>query len=53
MRKFIGTAVVLIGIAGSAFGAVTAVPEVDSSTAVAALALLGGGLLILNTRRKK
>lgn len=34
-------------------GGLTAVPEVDGNSAVAAVALVSGGLLVLRTRRKK
>ena len=53
MRKSIGFVMLLIGAAGFGFAAVTAAPEVDPSTGIAALALLSGGLLVLRARRKK
>jgi LPXTG-motif cell wall-anchored protein len=44
----------LVGAAGSAMAGVAAVtPEIDSATAVGALALLSGALLVIRSRRKK
>lgn len=54
MRKFIGLTLILIGSASFAIaGAIITVPEIDPATAVGALALLSGGLLVLRARRKK
>ncbi len=52
MTKLLGMAVVLVGMA-SALMAGNVAPEVDASTGAAALALLGGGVLVLRARRKK
>ncbi len=51
--KSLGALIVLLGTANFAFGWVAAVPEIDASSAVTAVALLSGGLLILRARRKK
>jgi LPXTG-motif cell wall-anchored protein len=42
----------LVGLAGSAFAGVVA-PEIDASSAAAAVTLISGGLLVLRSRRKK
>lgn len=52
--KIIGLTMLLVGAAGSAMAGVPAVtPEIDSATAVGALALLSGALLVIRSRRKK
>jgi hypothetical protein len=52
MRKALGFALLIAGIAGqAAAGAVT--PEIGASTAVGALTLLSGGILVLRSRRSK
>jgi hypothetical protein len=49
----LGWTVVMIGIAAiSPVGATSAVPEVDPATGVSALAVLAGGLVILQSRRR-
>jgi hypothetical protein len=54
VTRIIGMTTLLLGVAGYAFaGAVVAVPEIDGSTATAAVALLSGGILVLRGRRKK
>jgi hypothetical protein len=53
MTKFTGIALLLIGAAGSAFGANVQVPEIDPATGVAALALLSGAILVIRARRRK
>jgi len=52
MMKILGTLIVLLGVASSAFG-LTAVPEVDANSSVAAIALVSGGLLVIRARRRK
>lgn len=51
--KFIGIITVLLTMASLASAAITAAPEIDGSSAVSAVALIGGGLLIARSRRKK
>ncbi len=53
MSKFIGFSLLLVSGASSAFAAVTTAPEIDGASAVSAVVLLSGGLLILRARRKK
>jgi hypothetical protein len=51
--KIIGLTMLLLGAAGSAMaGLVVAAPEIDSTSAVGALALLSGALLVIRGRRK-
>jgi hypothetical protein len=52
MRKAFGTFVILISVAGFAFGSPVA-PEIDGGSAVSALGLLSGALLLVRTRAKK
>jgi hypothetical protein len=49
--KVVGVMLLLVGVASIASAALTT-PEIDSSSAVSALALLSGGLLIFESRRK-
>ena len=53
--KVLGFSLLLAGAATCAFASYTpvAAPEIDGSSAVSALFLLSGGLLILRTRHKK
>jgi len=51
--KTIGLIILLLGAAGSTLaGVATAVPEIDASSAVGAVALLSGALLVIRSRRK-
>jgi hypothetical protein len=50
--KMIGLSLLLMGAANFAFGAAVAAPEIDGSSAVTAVVLLSGGLLVLRARRK-
>ena len=55
MSKFLGLSCLLAAAAGSAFagtaGAIA--PEIDGASAITAVVLLSGGLLVLRARRKK
>lgn len=53
MSRAIGTGVILLSVASFAFAGINLVPEIDASSGVAALGLLGGAVLILRARRKK
>ena len=52
MTRFLGLSLLMAGLSSFAFGGFVA-PEIDASAGVAALGLLGGGLLILRSRKKK
>lgn len=52
MNKLIGLALLMIGVAGIALAGGPA-PEIDPSAAVGAIALLGGGVLVIRGRRRK
>ena len=49
--RTLGYGFIVLALAMPAFGAVAA-PEIDGNTAVAAIALVGGSLLVLRGRRK-
>jgi hypothetical protein len=51
--KLLSVSVILLGTSIAVSAAQPAVPEIDSSTAVAAIALVSGGLLVLRGRRTK
>ena len=51
MTRLLGLTFLLAGVASVAFAGSVA-PEIDASAGVAALGLLGGGLLILRSRKK-
>ena len=51
MRKFFVLTLLLVGGAACAFAQVTT-PEIDSSSAMGALTLLAGALLVLRGRRR-
>jgi hypothetical protein len=50
MSKTVGMVLLFLGLTGAA---VASVPEIDASTGVNALALLGGACLILRARKKR
>jgi len=52
MMKLLGLSLLMAGAATSVFASI-AVPEIDGGSAVSALVLLSGGLLVLRTGRKK
>jgi LPXTG-motif cell wall-anchored protein len=52
MIRIIGMGIMLASVAGFAFAGVSA-PEIDGSSALAAVGLLSGGLLVLRSRKKK
>jgi hypothetical protein len=53
MYKLLGLSLLLMGVASSAFALDVVAPEIDSASAVSAVVLLSGGLLVLRARRKK
>jgi len=53
MSKIIGFSLLLAGSATVAFAGAIASPEIDGASAVSAVVLLSGGLLVLRARRKK
>lgn len=52
MNKFFAYALLLTGLASHAFAGANPVPEINASTAVGAISLVSGAVLILRTRRK-
>jgi hypothetical protein len=50
MRKILLAGLCIIACSASAFAVAVSVPEIDASSLPAALALLGGGILIIRTR---
>ncbi len=50
--RILGLAILITGLAGSAFAGFVA-PEIDGSTATAAIALVAGGLVVLRARKRK
>jgi MYXO-CTERM domain-containing protein len=52
MMRFMGLSLLLVGAATFAFAGVPPSPEIDANSAVGAVALLGGGLLVLRARRR-
>jgi LPXTG-motif cell wall-anchored protein len=52
VTRALGLAILLASVAGFAFAGLSA-PEIDGSSAVAAVGLLAGGLLVLRSRKKK
>ena len=53
MSRLIGFSLLFVGAVSFAFAGVTIAPEIDGASAVSAIVLLSGGLLVLRTRRKK
>ena len=52
MVKLIGAMLLLMGMAGFAFGPPTA-PEISPDSATTALALISGAVLVMRGRRKR
>lgn len=50
--KNLGLFIILCGLTANAFGFVVSAPEIDSTSAVSAVALLAGCTLVLRSRRK-
>ena len=53
MTRLLGLSLLLAGIASVALAGTPPAPEIDATTGVAAMGLVGGGLLILRSRKKK
>ena len=51
--KFIGMALLLVGVANFAFAGTPAVPEISAVSGVAAITLVSGALLVIRGRRKR
>jgi len=52
MTRYIGLSLLFLGATGFAFAGNITSPEIDAGSAVGAVALLGGGLLVLRARRR-
>jgi MYXO-CTERM domain-containing protein len=52
MIRAMGIAILLASVSGAAFAGVIA-PEIDGGSAIAAVGLLAGGLLVLRSRKRK
>jgi len=53
LSKLLGLSLLLMGAASSAFALNVVAPEINGGSAVSAVVLLSGGLLVLRARRKK
>jgi hypothetical protein len=53
MHRILGLSLLLAGVASSAFALDVVAPEIDGASAVSAIVLLSGGLLVLRARRKR
>ena len=51
--KVLSLSLLLAGAVSSAIAANVVVPEIDGASALSAVVLLSGGLLVLRARRKK
>ncbi|HET7184532.1 MAG TPA: hypothetical protein VFI82_07590 [Terriglobales bacterium] len=52
MRKLIGTTLLIAGLASAASAGINVVPEIDSATAVSAITLIAGAVLVIKARKK-
>ena len=52
LKTLVAIALLLMGVTGAAFARISAVPEIDGGSAVNALALVSGALLVIRGRRK-
>ena len=53
MKRLLGVLFVIAAASVSAMAAGITVPEINPASAVSALTLLGGGILVIRARRKK
>jgi LPXTG-motif cell wall-anchored protein len=53
IMKIVAGVLILMASAGFALAGIGAAPEIDPTAAVGALALLGGGALVIRGRRRK
>lgn len=53
MVKLLGSMLLLMGMAGFAFGRPSLVPEISPDSAATALCLISGAVLVVRGRRKK
>jgi hypothetical protein len=53
MLKVLGFSLMLTGAASFAFAGGSIAPEIDGASAVSAVVLLSGGLLVLRARRRR
>jgi uncharacterized membrane protein YozB (DUF420 family) len=53
MRKFIAVMLLVLGTSTVSMAGIHVVPEIDSTTGAAAVALIAGAALIIRGRRKK
>ena len=51
--KLLASLILLTGTATFVLGGGASAPEIDANSAMAAVALVSGGLLVLRSRRKK
>jgi outer membrane lipoprotein SlyB len=52
MVRLLGMAILVSSVAGYALGGVST-PEIDGSSAAAALGLVAGGILVLRSRKRR
>jgi hypothetical protein len=52
MIRVIALSLFFVGAASLAFAGASPAPEIDASSAIGAVALLGGGVLVLRARRR-
>ena len=50
--KYLGTALLFVGMASAALAQSSPVPEISAGSAASAIALLSGALLVLRGRKK-
>jgi len=53
MQKLLGLGLMAAAVAGNCFAGLTAAPEIDGSSAGAAIALIAGAMLIIRSRKRK
>lgn len=53
MRTVVSLTLTALALAGFVYAGGPTTPEIDTGTAVAAVALLAGGVLVLRARRKR
>ena len=52
MQKSLGMALVVVGLSGVAFGIPIAAPEITGMTAISAISLIAGAVMVVRSHRK-
>ena len=53
MQRLLGMALIVVSLSGAGFAAITiSAPEIDGMTAISAISLIAGAVMVVRSRRK-